>query len=118
MTKPIVSVEEFDKLLAGMGGSAKPIETKWPPDHDWEDSTICTGVVTEVETVKFPDRNGRRASVKTAKGEVSLWESSQLRKLFDILKVGDIVLVQFTGIENLEGAKTQRTYRVAHKAKG
>lgn len=116
MAKPQMTDEEFKRLAQGLGSGAHAVETKWPPDHDWEENTVCMGVVAEVETVKFPDRTSRRASVKTDKGEVSLWESSQLRKLFDMLKVGDSVLVQFTGIEALEGAKTQRTYRVVHKA--
>lgn len=116
--KPDLSDEEFDRLLAGIGGGTE-VETAWPDAVDWDTQATLSGKVVELETVTLDDRTTRRATIETPQGGRSLWEGASLRKLFDGLKPGMMIAIKFTGMKDLPGGRAQRQFRVAiHPGKG
>lgn len=101
------------------GAGAAEVETQRPDPQDWETKPILTGTVTEVEALTVDDRPTHRATVQTDSGEVSLWESASLTRVFGTLKKGDLIFVEYTGMKPLKGGREIRTFNVAVKpAKG
>lgn len=113
--KPDLTDAEFDKLVAGLGGNTREVETSWPDPIDWDLSPICKGKVLELEDCRIGERAARRLSVETAGGVFSLWESTSLSKMFNSVKPGDVILVKFTGMKPLPGGREQRQFRVVVK---
>lgn len=113
--KPELTDAQFDELVKGMGGNAHAVETAWPESQNWELSPQLQGAVVEVEECTVNDRHTRRMTVNTAGGPVSLWESASLGKLFNTVKLGDVILVVYTGNKSLPGGREQRQFRVAVK---
>lgn len=93
---------------------------QFAPSHDFRLEKICTGALLAVRKTTFDkgkkdERTVRIATIKTAKGERSVWESAGNRALFDVKK-GTQVFVQYIGMKKLKGKKNaMREFVVAVK---
>lgn len=71
---------------------------------EWKKGVVVTGNVLEVKTIdkknpkKGEDPTTRLMRVKTKDGEVTVWEKSALRSLFDTAKKGKVVYIEHIGM--------------------
>lgn len=80
----------------------------FPPVHDFKKVAILEGVVQEIKTIAT--KIGRKAQdtrlmvIADTDGVLtSVWESAALGGLFDEVKKGDTVHIQFTGMVEVKG---------------
>jgi hypothetical protein len=71
---------------------------------EWKKGMVVTGNVLEVKTIdkknpkKGEDPTTRLMRIKTKDGEVTVWEKSALRGLFDAAKKGKAVYIEHVGM--------------------
>lgn len=74
--------------------------------HDFDKNPICTGVVRSLKVV--PVRRGRvmednrLLTVEVEDGTVAVWESANLKDLFDMVEPGDSVYIEKIGTIDLQ----------------
>lgn len=90
----------------------------WKPEKK---GATLQGVLIGVKTVHFEKKGKQPArdvpvyKIKTAEGEVSVWESASLRALADVKK-GRHVFLQYLGLKQIKkGQSPMREYLVAVK---
>jgi len=83
----------------------KPISGGGGNSVEWKKGLVVTGNVLEIKVIekKGPLRKGedpttRLMRVKTKDGEVTVWEKSALRGLFDSAKKGKLVYIEHIGM--------------------
>lgn len=88
------------KLPAGF----KPITSGGGNSVEWKKGLIVTGNVLEIKTIdkknpkKGEEPTTRLMRVQTKDGEVTVWEKSALRALFDAAKKGKAVYIEHVGM--------------------
>lgn len=82
--------------------------------HDFRVNPVCTGRVKGIDKVKTEDGPRRVMRVETEQGERGVWESHQLKGLFDTKGiVGKQVYIHFLGKENIGKGKTVNVFEAA-----
>lgn len=83
------------KAISGGGGNSV----------EWKKGLVITGNVVEVKTIekkgplkKGEDPTTRLMVIKTKTGDVTVWEKSALRALFDAAKKGKAVYIEHIGM--------------------
>lgn len=88
-----------------------------PPTYDFEKNAVLQGTVMSTKTVTLT-RRGERIPVKVMQirdenGEIfSVWESASLIVLFDQVRPGKQVYIEYLGVTPLEDDKTRKDYEV------
>ena len=89
---------------------------KW----DWDQVSTLQGIVIKVKEVTVSDSRGMDRDVRFAVVEVdgeafNLWESANLKDLFNNIQAGNEIHVTFTGMKTLPGLKSMRTFKAFWK---
>lgn len=84
--------------------------------HDFRVQPVCTGKVLAIDKVKTNDGLRRVMRVSTSEGERGVWESHQLKGLFDTPGIkGKTVFIHFLGQQPIKGGKTVNVFEAAVK---
>lgn len=86
------------------------------PKHNWDENPILTGKVLKIKETEVTNkrtgevRDTRFAVIETENGEEQLWESANLKELFDGITPGSKVWVLFKGMVKLDGNRSMRMF--------
>lgn len=91
------------------------LETDSAPDHKWDEEPVIVGRVEKKRTTKAKRDNSedpvRYLLLHNGVELVKVWESANLTPAFDKVEVGDSIMIQYLGKEDIGNGRSMRTFR-------